>query len=180
MIITPANCNNILNIVLPCKVKAFNLQYGSCFVDFKLMFCAVARRQKFSLKWTFFSTKKVMRSARTKEMQWRCFLQKYHICRSVKQLKSCVGYFLLHHLIAVKKLRKMLFISSKKLSSFSKYSSFCISLFLSFFSCQPLLKKMITDETLHKKWSFPLRIFSVNVTKSPVLCGFGHIYWRNP
>ena len=34
--------------------------------------------------------------------------------------------------------------------------------------------------TLHKKWTFPLRIFSVNVTKSAVCCGFGHIYWRNP
>ena len=33
---------------------------------------------------------------------------------------------------------------------------------------------------LHKKWSFPLRISSVNVTKSAVFCGFGHIYWRNP
>ena len=29
---------------------------------------------------------------------------------------------------------------------------------------------------LHKKWSFPLRISSVNVTKS---AGFGHIYWRS-
>ena len=27
---------------------------------------------------------------------------------------------------------------------------------------------------LHKKWIFPLRISSVNVTKSPVSCGFGH------
>ena len=34
--------------------------------------------------------------------------------------------------------------------------------------------------TLHKKWSFPLRISSVNVTKSVVSCGFRHIYWRNP
>ena len=33
---------------------------------------------------------------------------------------------------------------------------------------------------LHKKWSFSLRISSVNVTKSTVNCGFGHIYWRNP
>ena len=33
---------------------------------------------------------------------------------------------------------------------------------------------------LHKKWSFPLTISSVNVTKSTVSCGFGHIYWRNP
>ena len=34
--------------------------------------------------------------------------------------------------------------------------------------------------TLPKKWSFPLRISSVNVTKSAVSCGFGHIYWKNP
>ena len=33
---------------------------------------------------------------------------------------------------------------------------------------------------LHKKWSFPLRISSVNVSKSTVSCRFGHIYWRNP
>ena len=33
---------------------------------------------------------------------------------------------------------------------------------------------------LHKKWSFPLKIYSVNVTKSAVSWGFDHIYWRNP
>ena len=32
---------------------------------------------------------------------------------------------------------------------------------------------------LHKKWSFPLRISSVNVTKSAGNCRFGHIYWKN-
>ena len=31
-------------------------------------------------------------------------------------------------------------------------------------------------QTLHKKLSFPLRISSINVTKSAVSCGFGHIY----
>ena len=31
-----------------------------------------------------------------------------------------------------------------------------------------------------QKWSFPLRISSVNVTKSAVSCGFGPIDWRNP
>ena len=43
------------------------------------------------------------------------------------------------------------------------------------------------DQTLHKKWSFLLRISSVNVTKSLGIlvkllgnCGFGHIYWKNP
>ena len=30
---------------------------------------------------------------------------------------------------------------------------------------------------LYKTWSFPLRISSVNVTKSAENCGFGHIYW---
>ena len=30
--------------------------------------------------------------------------------------------------------------------------------------------------TLDKKWSFPLKISSVNVTKSAVSCGIGHIY----
>ena len=30
--------------------------------------------------------------------------------------------------------------------------------------------------TLHKKWSLPLRISSVNETKSVENCGFGHIY----
>ena len=31
-----------------------------------------------------------------------------------------------------------------------------------------------------KKWNFPLRISSVNVTKSAGNSGFGHIYWINP
>ena len=31
-----------------------------------------------------------------------------------------------------------------------------------------------------KKWSFPLGIFSVNVTNSAVTCEFGHNFWRNP
>ena len=34
--------------------------------------------------------------------------------------------------------------------------------------------------TLHKKWSFPLKISSVNVTKFAGKDGFGHIYWKNP
>ena len=38
------------------------------------------------------------------------------------------------------------------------------------------VKVKIVTITLHKKWSFPLRIFSVNVTKPQ----FPHIYWRNP
>ena len=33
-----------------------------------------------------------------------------------------------------------------------------------------------SHKSLHKTWSFPLRISSVNVTKSGGNCGFGHIY----
>ena len=39
--------------------------------------------------------------------------------------------------------------------------------------------QLVSIQILHKKWSFPLRISSVNVTKSGIPCGFGHIYWRN-
>ena len=35
------------------------------------------------------------------------------------------------------------------------------------------------DINTTQKWSFPLTIFSVNVTKSAVSYGFGHIYWIN-
>ena len=34
--------------------------------------------------------------------------------------------------------------------------------------------------SLHKNWSFSLKISSVNVTKSAVSCRFDHIYGRNP
>ena len=60
----------------------------------------------------------------------------------LSQLKACVRYFLLlffHQMIALQKLWKMFFISSKKLFSFSRYSKFCIFVFPSFFPCQPLL-----------------------------------------
>ena len=42
------------------------------------------------------------------------------------------------------------------------------------------VRKQGPKHSLHKKWSFPVRISSVNVTKSAGNCWFGHIYWRNP
>ena len=36
------------------------------------------------------------------------------------------------------------------------------------------------EQSLHKKWSFSLRISSLNVSESAVSCEFSHIYWRNP
>ena len=60
------------------------------------------------------------------------------------------------------------------------------------FSCKSYLHKIIISNVwlgseytsasliaLHKKWSFPFKISSVNVTKSAVSCVFAHIYWRN-
>ena len=37
-----------------------------------------------------------------------------------------------------------------------------------------------SKSTLYKKWSFPLRVSFVNVTKLEVFCGFGQIYWIMP
>ena len=33
--------------------------------------------------------------------------------------------------------------------------------------------------SLHKKWSFSLRVSSVYVTRSTVSCQFSHVYWRH-
>ena len=52
-----------------------------------------------------------------------------------------------------------------------------VELFSQFFAKHCTL---VDNPTLHKKWSFPLRISSVNVTKPIGNCGFGHIDWRNP
>ena len=42
-------------------------------------------------------------------------------------------------------------------------------------------KEKLSEQSIprHKKWSFPLSISSVNLTKSAGNCRFGHIYWRN-
>ena len=52
-------------------------------------------------------------------------------------------------------------------------------LFDDFNNCRFLLERDRAF-TLHKNWSFLLKISSVNVTKFAVSCRFGHIYWRNP
>ena len=66
-----------------------------------------------------------------------CYL--YSLCMSVYfiylyiylKLLSAIFYqnFIFHQIIALKKLWKMFFISSKKLFSFSRYSNFCIFIF---------------------------------------------------
>ena len=65
------------------------------------------------------------------------------------KLVSAVFYqiFIFHEMIALQKLWQMFFISPKKLFSFSRYSSFCIFFFPSFFPCQPLLLRLILEKS---------------------------------
>ena len=53
-------------------------------------------------------------------------------------LVSTIFYqiFIFHQMIALQKLWKMFFISSKKLFSFLRYLNFCVFVFPSFFPCQ--------------------------------------------
>ena len=55
--------------------------------------------------------------------------------------------------------------------------TYTLTLFIFVWWKLSFLFKIFSGLWLHKKWSFPLKISSVNVTKSR---GFGHIYWRNP
>ena len=57
------------------------------------------------------------------------------------KLVSAIFYqiFISHQIIALQKLWKTIFISSKKFFLFLKYLNFCISVFPSFSPCQPLL-----------------------------------------
>ena len=56
-----------------------------------------------------------------------------------------------------------------------QYSKFQLCSFSSRFHFNSFIMGLCY-ETLHKKGNFPLTISSVNVTKSPVSCGFDQIY----
>ena len=68
-------------------------------------------------------------------------LNKDNMLLSLHCLKLLSAIFIkfFHQMIVLQKLWKMLFISSKKLFSFSRYSNFCISVLFFFSTCQPLL-----------------------------------------
>ena len=78
-----------------------------------------------------------------KKLPKMCLSQNSNRCCLQNLLKACVRYFhqifIFHQMIALQKLWKMLFISSKKLFSFSRYSIFCIFVLPSFSTCRPLL-----------------------------------------
>ena len=65
------------------------------------------------------------------------------------KLVSAIFYqfFIFHQMIALNNYEKCFFISSKQLFSFSRYSSFCISVFPSFCPCHPLLQRSIQDKS---------------------------------
>ena len=63
-----------------------------------------------------------------------------------------------------------------KIQKFGRLKGNFILFMLKFYWKYLFLFWVISAYTLHKKWSFPLRISSVNVTKSEGNCGFGHIY----
>ena len=60
----------------------------------------------------------------------------------------------------------------KKISKYPSSASAMICNLEHFFAC--LFTNMVA--ILHKKCSFPFRISSVNVTRSPVSSEFGHVY----
>ena len=68
--------------------------------------------------------------------QRQCLYVKWNHSDVFLKLVSAIFYQILifHQMIALQKLRKMFFISSKKLFSFLRYLNFCILVFLSFFS----------------------------------------------
>ena len=55
---------------------------------------------------------------------------------------------------------------------------FIINGFITMGATMVIEENICVKYTLHKKWSFSLRIHSVNGTKSAVPRGFGHAYWR--
>ena len=58
-----------------------------------------------------------------------------------------IKFLFFYQMIALQKLWKMLFISSKKLFLFSRYSIFCISVLPSLSTCRSLLWRMIKDKS---------------------------------
>ena len=75
-------------------------------------------------------------------------------------------------------------LSEKELQYFTKaawpFNDKVISIPQTSLSWIDAYEPLFGDRTQHKKWSFPLRISIVNVTKSATNCRCGHIYRKNP
>ena len=81
--------------------------------------------------------------SKNRKKTWKKLSISFTLTLRFLHFKACVRYFhqilIFQQTIALQKLWKMLFISSKKLFLFSKYSIFCISVLPSFSTCRPLL-----------------------------------------
>ena len=93
-------------------------------------------------------TKKANKYA-SQETQNRHARNKIELVCCCLKLVSAIFFqiFIFHQMIALYKLWKMFFLSSKKLFSFSRYSSFSIFVFPSFSPCQPLLWRLIQEKS---------------------------------
>ena len=70
---------------------------------------------------------------------------------------------------------------TQEIDSEGSLLKFCdvFAIFCAWKFCFKQFDSLPKDTPLHKKWSFPLWVSSVNLTKSTGNCGFGHFYWRN-
>ena len=75
----------------------------------------------------------------TTEHSWKQLLLEIQYLKLVSAI--FYQFLFLHQMIALSKLWKMLFIPSRKLFSFSRYSNFCISLLPSFSPCRPCFRR---------------------------------------
>ena len=92
--------------------------------------------------------------------EWIIFMPINNFILSLKMKKSWIFTFKFY-------IRKNLYLSLNTTHSFrNNYQKFSESCF-----CK---------NNIAHKWSSPLSVSSVNVTKSAVFCGFGQIYWKNP
>ena len=92
--------------------------------------------------------------------EWIIFMPINNFILSLKMKKSWIFTFKFY-------IRKNLYLSLNTTHSFrNNYQKF-------FESC-------FCKNNIAHKWSSPLSVSSVNVTKSAVFCGFGQIYWKNP
>ena len=84
-----------------------------------------------------------------------CFQNHTHFSYLIEIIKKClkvvsaifINFLLFHQMIALQKLWRMFFISSKKLFLFSRYLIFCISVLPSFSTSRPLFWRMIIDKS---------------------------------
>ena len=124
------------------------------FLDVHILWCHQMPKHK-TIKRMFLNNLRSKHSLYMKFGQFMLFYKRKKLCKNCnlttsstplcvcKELKLVSAIFIkfvfFHQMIALQKLGKMLFISSKKLFSFLRYSNFCIFDLPFFSTCRPLL-----------------------------------------